>query len=321
MKDKKTLGLVTSFRKKQNGKDRICLHNNCEKNAINSHLLQKNGIINNIALDGHVIELGDTDFFKEENKVSQHKKIGINQAFSLKLFCNEHDTELFKSIEQSEINFYNYRTSLLLSYRALCAEIRKKEINIEFFNWVLNQHNLNIDTEFINIFLQGTVIGKRDLEFFKTHLECEILSHQISLPKFKFEVFEYSYIPVCASAIITFENQCNLSINVDPFAITPVTFISVVPYKNKTTIICGYSINHTDNNLHAFIESWRNLTDVEFQISMTKLLAGHIETWCMSPSYFAKIPKNIKANFLNNWDSNIMNFAHEKSVNFNLFCY
>jgi hypothetical protein len=320
MHNNESIAHLERYRKKQKIKNRNCLHQDCSYSAINSHLLQKNGILNNIAKNGHVIQLSTPSLFSifsRKNQISEHKEIGVNQAFSLKLFCNEHDRSLFNPIETPQIDFFDYQTGLLLSYRALCAEIRKKEVSMELFNWVRNQKNLWMaGSDSINDFLQGTSIGIRDLNYFKNCFENEILCKYASQKSFKFEVFEYSYTSVCAAAIITFENTDNFA---DPFIIPPIIFINVIPYNNKTIIVCGYHINYLDGNVQEFINSWCSLTNKEFQYAITRLIAGQIETWCMSPDNFAKIPKKIKNIFIKHWNHHIMYFSQDQSVDFNLF--
>lgn len=109
-----------------------CLEPTCDKEAINSHLLQRNGILSTITEKGHLIEIRPIDLFKwkKNQPMLEFKLIGINSAISLPLFCNYHDSSLFKNIESRTISFYLYENQLLFSYRTLCAELRKKERNI-----------------------------------------------------------------------------------------------------------------------------------------------------------------------------------------------
>ena len=111
-----------------------CLVDDCQKPSINSHLLQKNGILSSISENNHVIETKLVEPFKwEKNKLPiQMSLIGQKNAFSWPIFCDEHDTKLFNEIENKTIDLNSYNTFLLLSYRVTTAEIRKKEIGIEF---------------------------------------------------------------------------------------------------------------------------------------------------------------------------------------------
>jgi len=56
------------------------------------------------------------------------ERVGISNALSHPVFCQKHDTEIFKPIEQSNVEFDTYESFLLFSYRAICAEIRKNKL-------------------------------------------------------------------------------------------------------------------------------------------------------------------------------------------------
>lgn len=71
-----------------------CLHPQCTNLAINSHLLQTKGILNQVSEKNHLIEVRQNDFYSMAKGGQQYiiKKIGINNAISKPLFCNFHDT-------------------------------------------------------------------------------------------------------------------------------------------------------------------------------------------------------------------------------------
>ncbi len=107
-----------------------CICPNCKNASINSHLPQRHGILDNLAENGHMFELKPKSFYDPScvDGTFKFHKIGINRAISWPVFCNGHDTELFKEIEsQRSIDCSDYRTQLLLSYRTVCSEIRKNK--------------------------------------------------------------------------------------------------------------------------------------------------------------------------------------------------
>lgn len=59
MKDKKLNSLIDKFFSKCLDGQRNCIVGGCTENAINSHLLQKNGIINLIAENQHVRQVNE----------------------------------------------------------------------------------------------------------------------------------------------------------------------------------------------------------------------------------------------------------------------
>lgn len=77
----------------------ICIHQHCDKKAINSHCFSKTSMLKKIAIAGKL----RTDDFKINDKgMSKEivfKEIGIHEASTFKGFCHEHDS-LFSSIDR-----------------------------------------------------------------------------------------------------------------------------------------------------------------------------------------------------------------------------
>ena len=165
------------------------------------------------------------------------KRTGVNNAFSLPLFCNHHDTSIFSHIETDSLVLTDYKTQLLLSYRVVCAEIRKKEISVEFFTRVINANTLTgqIDKDSLETFLEGTKLGINDLTIYKELLEEEIENEE---NKCVFQLFLYPLIKVFASA--TFSPIDLLTTDPkqeDPFN---AVYIHIIPYDGNLNIIVGY---------------------------------------------------------------------------------
>ena len=159
----------------------LCMCPHCTNPAINSHLLQRHGVLSHIVEKGHLYEIGREDFYKwDENSPIKIKKVGLQQAISFPLFCNKHDTELFAPIEGDLIDFEDYRSQLLFSYRGLCSEIRKKEFN--------QIRNVAFDEgEIKDAVSAGTDRGLKDLQYYKYLFEQEL-----NFAKQKFEFFHFS---------------------------------------------------------------------------------------------------------------------------------
>ena len=153
-------------------KDRICFNPGCKEIAINSHILSKNGIIRSISQNKHLY-LVDNSRYLFQQKL-RFNKIGINDALTFKGFCQKHDNEIFRSIEQnSDINFSNYSTQLLLSYRGILNELRKKEILIDVYNTMRKNEEvyLKLELQIFEEFYTGLKIGLKDLETYKSFIE------------------------------------------------------------------------------------------------------------------------------------------------------
>ena len=179
-----------------------CMVDGCPEKTINSHLLQRHGVLDNIIEDGHMYELRVRDIFKWSKDVPPvvFKKVGLNDAISYPLFCNHHDTELFLDIEKNDPDVDDYRSQLLFSYRSVCAEMRKKEIEIDVNQRQLRSRILNLDSFYLKECIRGLEIGIKDLKFYE-----EQLLNEISTPKnlFTFELlifhsFQYMLLPLLA---------------------------------------------------------------------------------------------------------------------------
>lgn len=265
----------------------ICMCPECDKAAINSHLLQRNGILNHIAKNGHLYEIRQEDFFKwHKSEPMRIKKVGIMQAISFPLFCSEHDTNIFKPIEGDIVDFDDYRSQLLFSYRALCAELYKKKCNqIRHDIW----HDSNMKKESI----EGTDKALKDLKYYKYLFETELKN-----PKNKFTFYHrsYSFVGICASGTCSYEPvDYNSPLSVESAINKKVWdgfFINVIPQKDSLEIIIGYHKNHVNSDLRRYVESWKNLSFDNLQRKLTDLFCTRLETWSMSPDVYDSISED-----------------------------
>ena len=263
-----------------------CLCPNCQKAAINSHLLQRNGILDNVAENGHLYEARIKDVYRRINddEIVEIKKVGIGQAISYPLFCSEHDSALFKPIEGKLIDFDDYHSQLLFSYRSLCSEIRKKEFNIERYNGTLIEDNVKFEL------LLGEKLGLEDLRYYKGVFETEIVKPQ---NKFTFLHLTYPFIPVFASGTSTYfmfdDTFVNFTEGIQNDQIIDCFFINIIPQKNSLEIIIGYNKEHTNDCLDKFTQSWKNLSTNQLLNKIVDLFNYSIESWGMSPSFYKRL--------------------------------
>ncbi|SFP02226.1 hypothetical protein [Prevotella sp. tf2-5] len=298
-----------------------CQVDGCEEAAINSHLLQRNGILNNIAENNHLIEARPTDFFKW-NAIDcpiEFRQVGINQAISLSVFCDKHDTELFKKIEQGNLDFGDYETQLLLSYRVVCAEIVKKEQNIEITKRIQRANTLNFPAEMLNTELKGYQLGLRDLNEYRKLIESEL---NAPTSKFHFRRYSYSKIAVAASATFSYEVDAGTSRGIEKSfegKVWDTGFIHVIPTGTSLEIVVGYHEDHTNDYLVRYIDSWANLDDVALKMQLTDLFAARIEGWVMSPSLFKSLSNGAKDKFMRYFSDNAANYNMLQRPDFSLF--
>ena len=257
------------------------LHPNCQASAINSHLLQRNGILNNVAENGHLCEMRKPNVYERENKLIDIKKVGISQAISFPLFCSKHDSSLFKSIEGKHIDFDSYLSQLLFSYRSLCSEIRKKEFSIELYSAALPENKDKFDL------LLHTKLGLEDLKHYKRLFEDEIGMPQ---DNFTFLHLSYPFIPVYASGTSTsFSLDGTIVDSTEGIGVNQIIdsfFINIIPQKESLEIIVGYNNNHTNSKIKNYVNSWKNLSKLQLFNKIIDLFNDSLESWGMSPSFY-----------------------------------
>lgn len=317
--DKDYKKIIAGIHKNLRNKRWNCLFDFCENSSINSHLLQQNGILNTIAENGHLIEVKPVDTFRwTENQLPlEFKKVGIRHAISLDVFCSIHDSELFKPIETSPIDFNEIENQILLSYRVICAEIRKKMINVEIYKRLLNSNVLNYDPQqkrTLNLSILGNERGIADLEIYKNILEKSLSKKEFS--SFEFKLFQYPLIKVYCSA--SFTPYETVYTGVEDTLLNYV-FIHIIPYQNNLNIIIGYHKEHVTDYIKKYISSWDSLTMEELENKLTNLFATKIENWGLSPLIHEKISKNTINKLMKYLVENSLNHLQSQEVDFNLF--
>lgn len=296
-----------------------CLVDDCENESINSHLIQQNGILNNISVNGHLIELKLSDAYKwsKDETPLAFKHVGIRQALSHKVFCNEHDTNIFKPIENNNKNFESYIAFLLFSYRAVCAEIRKKLIVIEQHNRIINANTLvgKIDKETLQLVINGNNLGVTDLEELKKKLEKEIEKNNDNYTYF---VYKYPKVDVYASAVFSATDL--ETPKQDGVLDLENIYIHILPLSEETLILVGFHNSYTSKETLEWCNSWKDLSKEELEKNLTELFSTNIENWGLSPTIYDKLKNKNKVKYIQVLKDNASYFGvSEKKAKFNLF--
>ncbi len=311
---KKAFALINKIIKNVYDRSWKCLSPACTERAIKSHVLQKNGILSRLSVDSHVYCLSVNEDYNGINGKTYFKRVGVNKALAYPLFCEYHDREIFKKIEISHFDLFNYEIQLLFNYRAVCCELHKKRIGLELSKRALNSKTLDlyIDKENYRNSLQLFELGIRDCEFYKVEIEKEF---QKSSSIFKIEIFEYPLIKVSASAIFSpldFYAQMSLDIYKN-------VFINLIPYQDKLYIVIAYHKLYSNEWIENFIKSWKGLSQKGLEEKISELLATRIEAFCLSPTIVSKMDSNEKKKFLDYCFENVYNLSKYQFYKGNIF--
>lgn len=314
----KPQNIIAQISKNLKNKKWKCIIDGCDQIAINSHLIQQNGLLSNITYNGHLVELKmvDANKWDDKNLPFEFGTVGIKQALSHSVFCNNHDTEIFKPIEKDDENFDSYEAFLLFSYRVVCAEIRKKEVNIEQFTRMLNANSLvgKINPENLNLNIEGNKLGIIDLIVLKQQLEKEI---ENKTDKYKNFVYKYPKLEIYASAVFS-ANDLEFFSHISEPDLENI-YIHLLPLEEEFLILVGYNSEQVSEKTINYCNSWGNLSLENLQKKLTTLFVTNVENWGLSTELYKTISDKNKSKYIKTLAENESLYGVSKDMNFNLF--
>lgn len=166
-----------------------CLHPQtgpsvCQGGIIKSHSLQKNGVLSLIARGSHVYT-----FLSQKNmssdSLAKPALLSVGKASTFTGFCHFHDNNTFLPLESCTFQSTQQQT-VLLSYRALCLELFKKRMSLNFA-LPLQQENLDkgrsLDDQMhiqyqLSQLICSSLIGMADLYFYKEKYDKALIDEK-----------------------------------------------------------------------------------------------------------------------------------------------
>ncbi|MFM2291875.1 MAG: hypothetical protein RIS29_1688 [Bacteroidota bacterium] len=311
------LKLLDDLQRKAIKKRRQCMYGDCKCDAIKSHVLQKNGILNKIAKNGHLYERQPTSWFNIfYDGVVTFKRVGLNNAYTFNGFCNNHDTAIFKPIEvERKLDLNSNLQQALFCYRGLCQEIRRKEIVIDIFSG--NELNLNPLFYFMmNQNSRSEREGIENLLYFKKWLEDSILIN--SFDQFYFETIQIPLIELCISVPLNIYDPDNSKSENSrvPFV---TSFINVFPKEENSYVIVGYHKDYPCNWTDSFVTQMKSRDKAIVFKALSDLLSLRLEFWLMSESLFINLSKRKIEELKEIICQNTTEFSKDLNTGFNLF--
>jgi len=317
MGPKELNALIAKCFMKAQSKPRKCFAEGCHGNAINSHLLQKNGTLSLIAENRHVWQTSYNKFPKGNYTI---KKLGINNALTFKGFCNHHDTDIFRQVESGEIDFDNYKNLLLLSYRALLKEFRDKEVMNDCFRILLKQiGDKRIQASFDVMMLANQYL-MWDLEYDMACINEDLKSGSSA---FHFEVFSLPKVEISCSAcfsLVSFaDNLVKTEKGFQKTEPIPAVVMNLIPNRDGTKLILGYNLI-SEKYLAEPIAKFRDLEMEELLKVVSDFIIRSVEMWACSDGFYKKhvfARKDILISLLNQYV--LKNQFSTEKIDFNLF--
>lgn len=280
-----------------------CYHPNCTEYSINSHILQKNGILSKISKDNHLWE-HELNQFKEPH--FQFKRTGINEIFSFKCFCQKHDNELFKTIETDDINFNDYKSCLLFTLRTIYNERFRKEVNIQILQNIINSDfSTKLNVKMLQLTLEQEKLGLNDIILTESDIWKDLNDNSES---FIFKIREITKIELCLSAFYNYEttyemNLFRLKHGKDMDRMSEI-FINFFPLNYKSILLMGYN-KKDESSVKAYFNTFFKESEKRVQRKLTNLFLFACETWVISEKLYIDKFKGIE---------NVIAFASKYSI-------
>jgi len=304
-------------------KSRKCLVDGCEKTAIKSHALQKNGILKQISEKNHLFQFSNVPPFQKAKKGNfELSRIGINDVYTFPGFCRDHDSSIFKPIEKKQFDIESDKSINLFSYRALCQEIRRKEIAVDIAQKMI-ETNYNIAlVVYMTDYKKGLINGLKNLNFFKKELENDLKN---SKEKFIHKICEVPKTEICISAPLNIFDENNpLSETHDnngkvlnnPFV---TSFVNLFPYQDKSYLMITLSKDYPCYWTKTLFNKFQNISSPNHLKLISDLITTRFEFWCISPKLKNTLSKNKITEMIEIWSEEVLNFDSIIEPDFNVF--
>lgn len=289
--DKKNLKIakkVADFREQAVKEICECMHPNCSKKSIKSHIMQKNGVLSSISTDRHLWKLS-VNKFKDE--FSEFRRVGINNIYTFLGFCNEHDTNLFKKIESKEgIDFTDYESCLLLALRTACNEYRLKEINIRWYEYLLtNDTKEEYNKQLLSQAIIQNQLGLKDIDFYIQTMWNDL---QNKTESFVFNYRKMEKLELCLNSIYTYDTSLEMRDyrlkNGKDMERTSEIFISFFPYNDESILLMGHHKSDM-SKVKSFVNLFFKENEKRVKRRISSLIIFNCETWvCSNELYYSK---------------------------------
>lgn len=270
-----------------------CYHPKCTSKSINSHILQKNGILSELTDEKRHLWEHAIDQFNEPQ--FKFKQTGINKVYSFKCFCNEHDTKLFEKIEKKEIDFDDYESCLLFTLRTLYNEIFRKQVNLKQYECSINEKPENFDNPVFHELVRQEKLGLDDLYQDEIDIWNDI---EKGTESFVFENREITKLGACLSAFFNYDTSQEMfdyqrKHGQDMDRVSSI-FINCFPYRESSMLLMGYN-KKDEKKLKGYFYMYFREKEKRVLRYLTNLFLFRCETWVCSDAFYTKNIEGIES--------------------------
>ncbi len=197
LKGKDELNRITQmFNTIPKAEESICLHPGCSEKAISSHSIQE-ALLRTIAdTNNQVTQVTvDVKFNPKGDITPKAAPIYIRRASTFAGYCNIHDTEVFKPIEDGEINPDNDEQNFVLTLRAIARECFVQHANYQHMKKLSDGLVKMLEKENVVLPYMAYQMYERYLELHHV-TNMKLLADHIYKEQSYGEYFDYGYMEI-----------------------------------------------------------------------------------------------------------------------------
>jgi len=274
-----------------------CLHPKCKQNSINSHILQRNGILSPLIDKGFIMQMEINPY---EDPPNYFKSKTAKQAFAFNCFCSLHDDQIFKPIEVHPIDFESYRNRLLFLVRSKYNEKFRKIVVIKMWDKQIKHYRKEGRLDIVEDFEQRrkfAKLGLADIERYEALIWNDL---NTGTESFIIERREVDFLPICLASFFDYETTKETDayrkqhgMEMDELS---SIFITVFPYDGKSQMILAYKKTDTAILKH-YVNTFLKESQKKVERKLTNLMLFQCETWVVSEAFYEKRIQDCKEFF------------------------
>lgn len=262
----------------------LCCCPDCRKKAIKSHLLQQHPILESICDDRNSLlqmvdnrmdpRSGNWDFYQRHN-------VGISDALQFKLFCKEHDNNLFKELEKRNSIPDSKRDCLLLAFRSACAVRHQEEQRLHVYEKMI------IVLEINDAMREKSMVFIRRINAVVDNLWDAVNGNGAN--HYLFRMISMPRIELAASDCMIDEKDLEAHIIEDDYnAPLNCLFINLIPHKDNLLLLLGCDTRYDKGGEYQSIIMNFPTGDLTFDyyIETVKGILLKCSNWCCDPKLY-----------------------------------
>jgi hypothetical protein len=290
-------GFEKQYRKKIKRKQFRCLYRKCDLRSISSHSQQENGQLKHIHENKKVYALHDNacNVFDENSGEMQYEFIlkPISKASVFPGLCNNHDTALFRCIEDGSLMAISGEQATAFLYRSISYEVFRKKREIDRISYMLEHMELYMSYAARNKLKEKLII---DQQYFDNNSLKQLLKVNDIMERKNYDevCFMHKIIKRNVGASCTSMVNMYLDRYLEVWAEgtsddIPAFSFSLVPEQNCTHVIFSWLkvYDEHSNIIRSYIEN-------NFRLFLNRLIFCETEDVCIKPSFWESLSFELK---------------------------